>query len=330
MPEPADEPFPEMPGGPLPWLHAAFSWRTLVRLGFCAVVTWLLVGTLIYAFQRRLVFPGHMVGGRPLFEVPAERKKSLRTHAVVVPSPGANEAEALNGWIAFREPARSVSEGVSAGRPLVVYFGGNGLHRGRRLRTADLFNAIGADVLMVDYRGYGDNAGEPSEDALIADAKAVWRYVREDLGVPADRAVVCGESLGGGVAVQLAADASRRGEPPAGLVLRATFASLVQTAAYHYPFLPVRLLLADRFESFRAIADVTCPILQFHGRGDYVVPYPHGRELFAAAPERSASGVAKRFVTLEKAGHNNILWVDAEVYQDANAAFLREIGLVDE
>ena len=297
-----------------------------MRLAAAAIILWLVVIALITTMQRRLVFLGYRSGPKTPYVVPPERQSTGRLFAVEIPDPGANAKEVINGWLALESPDSDPVRGVQGGRPLVLYFGGNASNRTRRLRSTDLFNALGANVLIADYRGYADNEGQPSEEAFVADARAVWQFARETLGMPAGQIVLCGESLGGGVAVQLAAQVCRDGEPPAGLMLRATFASLVQTAAYHYPFAPVRLLLMDRFESHKVIGDVTCPVIHFHGRRDNVVPYRHGRELFAAVPEASESGIPKRFVTLENAGHNDILWRDAEAYQRASAEFLRSLG----
>ena len=141
----------------------------------------------------------------------------------------------------------------------------------------------------------------------------------------AGRIILYGESLGGGVAVRLAADLSQAGPAPAGLVLRSTFPSLVEAGEYHYPFLPVRFALIDRFDSAGRIADVTCPILQLHGVRDVIMPIKLGRRLFAAAPERSSTGTAKQLVELRNAGHNDVTLVAEKELREAIQGFLHKL-----
>ena len=115
------------------------------------------------------------------------------------------------------------------------------------------------------------------------------------------------EKLWASAAIGLASELPRKKTPPAGLILRSTFRSLADAGAYHFPWLPVRWLLIDRFPSVQCIRDVTCPLLQFHGRRDTIIPLRLGKQLFAAAPEKSASEVAKQFVELPNADHNDVL-----------------------
>jgi hypothetical protein len=104
----------------------------------------------------------------------------------------------------------------------------------------------------------------------------------------------------------LAADLCRAATPPAGVFLQATFSSLADAGAWHFPWLPVRMVLLDRFESVAHIAHVSCPLMHVHGTRDDIIPIALGRKLFAAAPEQSETGVAKRFVELAGVGHNDI------------------------
>jgi uncharacterized protein len=218
----------------------------------------------------------------------------------------------LHGWLLDAEPlpgAEAAGSQVlqgSADRPLVIYFPGNASHRGGRVNDLCDFTHLGCDVLIFDYRGYAENAGSPTEAALTADSRAVWQYAVDQLGRKPGEVVLFGESLGGAVAVELAAWLSRRGTPPAGLITNATFDSIPALAAAHYPVLPLRWLVWDRWGSVDRIGEITCPVLMFHGTQDTLIPFEHGRRLFAAAPDRCADGVAKRFVPIENAGHNDI------------------------
>lgn len=188
-------------------------------------------------------------------------------------------------------------------RPLILFFAGNGGHRLHRLPTALDLLSLGGAILHVDYRGYGDNPGLPAERYLHEDACCIWRYATEQLGVPPERIVLFGQSLGGAVATRLAAHVDT---PAAGLVLNCTFASMVETAAWHYPYLPVRWVLRDRWPSVEHIQQVASSLLQFHGDADDIVPFEHGRALFEAAPDTCRRGHPKRFIQLNGYGHNNI------------------------
>ncbi len=231
----------------------------------------------------------------------------------------------LRGWHLLpdgqtADSAEACDRALAAG-PLVLFFSGNGGNRSYRTQECRALTGCGAHVFLFDYRGYGDNPGSPSEEHLAADARAVWDYATRQRHVAADRIVLYGESLGGGVAVRLAAELCQAGTPPAALILRSTFSSLVDVAAYHYPWLPVRLALVDRFPSVARMPQVTCPLLQIHGGSDMIVPLKFGQRLFAAAPEMSASGVAKRWVEFPQADHNDVLWVAGEEFSSALSDF---------
>lgn len=303
-----------------------FSARTLARMGAVAFIAWFTVCLMLVAFQRRLVFVGHSQRlNRPL-PVQSALLPTTQAFDVTVPvEPGME----LSGWACFATSAASLEDGLAGNRPVVLYLGGNAGNRSSRSRAIKSLLAVGADVFIVDYRGYAENPGQPSEEGLAEDARAMWRHLTEDLGVSRDRVVIWGESLGGGVATRLASELCVAGEEPAGLILRATFASLAETASYHYPFVPVRTVLRDRFPSVERIPKVTVPILHFHGTNDRVVPYVHGRELFDAAPAEASNGFAKRFVRLDGVGHNNIMYVVPEIIEAETERYLADIGLLD-
>ena len=190
--------------------------------------------------------------------------------------------------VGFREITLTTADGLSLlswyrppreGAPVVAYFHGNGGNLDHRLNRMMRFAQEGLGVLLLEYRGYGGNPGAPSEAGLYADAAAALNFLSQE-GIPASRLVIYGESLGSGVAVHVAA-----GREIAALILEAPFTRLADPAAYHYPFVPVSLLLRDRFDSLSAIGRVRAPILVLHGERDRVIPVRFGRALLAAAPE---------------------------------------------
>lgn len=284
---------------PRRWSPFGRGWRgVLLRLP----LVYLVIVGIAAALQRTLMYPG---GGRG-------DDMSVAAYADAVPdaedvTATTADGVTLHGWHVLARPESA--RAARAERPTVLFFHGNGGHRAHRAWVYRLWNELGCDVIAFDYRGYGENAGSPSEAGLLADAGAMWRYATEEAGLTADRIVLYGASLGGGVAIGLAHDLAENGVSPRGLFVRSTFSSMVDAAAGQYPFLPVRWVLLDRYESAAKIGTLICPVLMFHGDRDRSVSIDLGRRLFAAAPETSASGVPKQFVTIEGAGHNDLLQV---------------------
>jgi uncharacterized protein len=178
-------------------------------------------------------------------------------------------------------------------RPVVLYFHGNG---GALAWRADRFRRIVADgtgLIALSYRGYGGSSGRPSEAGLLQDAEATYAFATARY--PAERLVLYGESLGTGVAVALAAE-HKIGK----VILEAPFTSAVDVGAAAYPFLPVRLLMHDRFRSDQRIGKVTAPVLVIHGARDNVVPIAYGERLYAliTAP--------KKFVRFPEGHHSDL------------------------
>ena len=233
--------------------------RVLPFLGFAVVAYAALVGGL-YLFQRQLLyFPDR---NRPeLFglEQLGVREITLSTE----------DGLSLLSWYL---PARP-------GQPVIAYFHGNGGHIGYRAERLLRFAREGFGVLMAEYRGYGSNPGTPSEIGFYADGRAALSFLERE-GVALNRLVLYGESLGSGVAVELAAQ-----HEVAALILEAPPTSVAEVAQCHFPYVPAARLVTDRFDSLSRIGKVRAPILILHGDSDRVVPMRFGRALFDAAPE---------------------------------------------
>jgi hypothetical protein len=247
------------------------------------VVLLLLVAVLlalIWSGQRKLLY-------FPFGAVPPPAEAGLPRAEIV-----AFETEdglTLQGWFV---PAAS-----PATRLTVIVFNGNGGNRALRAPLAARLADEGIATLLVDYRGYGGNPGSPSEEGLALDARAARRYAAARPDVDPARIVYFGESLGSGVAVRLALE--EHAERPFALILRSPYTSIVDMAAHHYPFVPARWLLRDRFASIDRIARVACPLLVIAARHDTIVPSDQSERLYAAA--RSP----KRFLMIEGADHND-------------------------
>lgn len=293
------------------------------RIARMAVVVYTSIVALMAIFQRSLLYHPHRETS-----ITAEDAGLPQYQVTGVTVPG-HDGLPLQGWLALDRPALSADDIIpslqASKRPLIIYFQGNA---GNRLLNAGIlhqFTQLGFHVLYVDHRGYGVNPGSPTEDDLVKDGRAVWDYARETLGIPADRLLLFGDSLGGGVAVAVARSACLDSQSPAGLVLSSTFSSIRRMAQYLYPYLPIRPILIDTFLSSERIADVTCPLLQFHGTADTIVPVGIGRELFAAMPACSASGIPKKYVEIEGGEHYDI---PPSVLQAELTAFARTVGCV--
>ena len=205
----------------------------------------------------------------------------------------------LHGWyIAHPNP-----------RAVVLFCHGNAGNITHRAYAAEILNrTVGVSLLLFDYRGYGRSEGTPNEPGILADARAARAWLARRAGVAESDIVLMGRSVGGAVAVDLAARDGARA-----LVLESTFTSIRDVAAYHYPWLPVRSLLRTRFDSLAEIASYHGPLLQSHGDADTIIPYALGRRLFDAANE------PKEFITIPRGDHNDLL---DRTYYDKLTAFL--------
>jgi len=215
----------------------------------------------------------------------------------------AEDGVKLHGWVV----------GSDADAPWILFCHGNGGNIAGRLDVIRFLRRAGANVLMFDYRGYGQSEGAPSEKGLYLDAEAAWKHLAER-GVSADRVVIFGESLGGGVATALALK-----HPPGGLILHSTFTCVPDVGARVYWWLPVRALCRNVFPSADRVATIACPKLILHGPDDEIIPYALGRALYEKATE------PKTFVELE-GFHNTGLSAQPPRVAEAVREFLQTLG----
>jgi len=167
------------------------------------------------------------------------------------------------------------------GFPVIVYFHGNAANLADRASKFGSFTDAGFGLVAVSYRGFGNSEGNPGEEGIYSDARAAIACARDTLKAPQSRLIYYGESLGSGVAVQMAAE-----EAPGLLVLEAAYTSVETRSAELYPFvLGVRQLVLDKYDSLSKIKRVHAPLLMLHGQLDPVIPLDHGKTLFATANE---------------------------------------------
>lgn len=237
------------------------------------VMPYVSIALLVYIDQSRLVyFPQQRISNTPSAMGLDYTPLNITTA----------DGETLHGWWVAAPDAKGT----------VLFFHGNAGNISHRINYLKMFNQLGYNTLLFDYRGYGQSSGTPSEDGTYQDAQAVWHYLTETRGIEPAQIVLFGESLGGAVAARLAAH-----EKPGLLVLASAFTSVPDLAAEIYPFLPVRWLARFHYNTLESLQSVTCPVFIAHSVDDEIVPFAHGERLFQAASE------PKQFLTLE-GGHN--------------------------
>jgi fermentation-respiration switch protein FrsA (DUF1100 family) len=243
-----------------------------------AIIFGLALGlALIWLGQRRMIY-------FPFGNVPLAASQGLpRAENVTFTT---EDGVTLHGWFV---PADS-----APARFTMIVFNGNAGHRGMRATLAAALARQGVATLLFDYRGYGDNAGRPSENGLTLDARAARAYLTSRTDVDQSRVVLFGESLGAAVALRLATEV-----PPMALVLRSPFSSLTDVGRHHYPFLPVRWMLRDRYPSLERAPSVACPTLVIAGDHDSIIPVEQSRRLYEAIVAE------KRLVVIAGADHND-------------------------
>ncbi len=249
-------------------LRAAFQWLGVLAALYISLVF------LMVLLEDRLVFrPWGPAGCSQLpRRLPAE-------HAEFESADGTR----LHGWFIEHPQPNAV----------VLFCHGNAGNvtcHTRHLR--EMYRRLGVSVLVFDYRGFGRSEGSPSESGVLMDARAARAWLAERTGVTEEEIVLWGESLGGGVAVELAA---RDGAQA--LILLNTFTSLPDVGQRTYPWLPVRALMRNQLDSLSKISNYAGPLLVFHAANDQVIPFVQGQRLFEAAND------PKRFVRLS-GGHN--------------------------
>lgn len=214
----------------------------------------------------------------------------VRTRPAEAGLPGVEEVE-----IATRDGERVIAWWGKArpGQPTLLYFHGNAGSLADRSERIARFLARDYGVFIMTYRGFGGSTGTPSERANVADAMEAYDRLAA-AGTSADDIIIYGESLGTGIAVQVAVE-----KPAAGIILDAPYTTLLDVAEVHYPHLPSRLFMTDRYETMRYIPRLKSPLLIVHGNEDRVIPVSMGKALHAAAT------APKEIAVIAGAGHSD-------------------------
>jgi pimeloyl-ACP methyl ester carboxylesterase len=262
--------------------------KLALRIAGGVVLAFLGALALLFAFQSRLIYPAPQEHHAP---APGFRAVRLTTE----------DGLALTAH--WRAP--------EAEQPTLVYFHGNGGSLAGATEETRLLATQGYGVLLVEYRGYGGNPGEPSEAGFTRDGRAAMAFLAGKRIVPA-RTIVIGHSIGSGTATQMAVEFA-----PAALILIAPFTALADVAGEAMPIVPVRALLKDRYDNIAKLPGLKLPILIQHGTADDVIPHAHGQRLAKAAPQAT-------FQSFEGEDHVLSFEVAAQV---AQSEWLDSLGL---
>ncbi len=242
-------------------------WKVLKRMTIfilCGVaVVYLGLCVWVYANQGKLIYFPESA----LTQVPSDIRLTYDEVRVT-----AADGVSLLGWHIRIPPERR--------KGVVLYFHGNAGNISDRLSIAEMYAAMGYDLVLAGYRGYGSSKGAPTEKGLYLDAQTYWNYLTVLEGVAASRITIHGSSLGGGPASWLAARVDCHA-----LIMESTFSSMVDQGRSVYPYLPISLICNQKFESYKRIGKVTAPVLVLHSPDDEYIPESLSRKLFNFATE---------------------------------------------
>ena len=273
----------------------------LISLVEVGSIAYLGCSILLLNFQKRFIFfPSSAVENPPaelgiVYEevwLPVEESEDL-----------------LHGWWI---PTKSRKIGT------LLFLHGNGANIGSNIYRASVFQKLGFDVLLIDYRGYGKSKGNfPSEKAVYTDARIAWNYLVGSKNIEPKDILVYGHSLGGAIAIELATQQPQA----AGLIVEGSFTSIREMIKYKriYEIFPINLLLNQRFDSINKVKSLSMPLLLIHGEEDRIVPARMSQSLYDAANS------PKKLLLVPNAGHNNVVGMSGETYLQEVKDFHRSI-----
>lgn len=272
--------------------------RRLTVLAGVAVLLYVSACGYMWATQRQRVFEPTAI-----WQTTPDRLGMKYTEVHIPAGSGADQGE-LDAWWVPSDKADA---------PTMLYFHGNYRNIGNNLEHTQRLHRMGYNVLLADYRGFGKSTGGlPSEKKVFEDAESIWQYLMKRQ--PAGSTFIYGHSLGGAIAIDLAV----HHPDAAGLITESTFTSMQAMGELDYGYLPIGLLLNQRFTSLQKVANLKIPVLFIHGTWDQKIPSEMAKQLYAAAPE------PKKLLLIAGGEHNNsaeIGWVE---YRDTVSAFVRQ------
>ena len=238
----------------------------LAKLILVVAVCYSVLVVIVYLGQTRMIYLPDLPG-RELTAVPHDVGMQYRDVTLTT-----SDNVKIHGWFI-----------PGAGSRVLLFFHGNAGNISHRLDSIRQFHSLGLSVFIIDYRGYGQSDGRPTEAGMNRDALAAWEYLTGEMGTDPGDVILFGRSLGGAVAAKLAA----RTEPLA-LIVESSFTSVPDIASEIYPWLPARWLSRMRHATQDYVASARAPVLVIHSRDDEIIPYHHGERIFeSAGPPRT-------------------------------------------
>jgi len=268
--------------------------KKIKTFGFSLITGWLILNGLFYLQQPNMVFyPLKKIEvtprewGLPFEPVKFELTDKTKVSAWYLPHPQANKT--------------------------VLFFHGNGGNISHRGDSVYIFHKLKLNVFIIDYPGYGESEGVPSEAGLYTSANAAWQYLVTQKNIAAKNIIIFGRSLGGAVAVDLASKVTA-----SGLILESTFSSARDVVDIVFPVMSDFLYLRYSFDSLEKITEVSCPVLMIHSPDDEIIPFELGVKLFQGM-------ISKKDFLQIKGGHNNGFMESLPVYMPGLSAFVHSL-----
>jgi fermentation-respiration switch protein FrsA (DUF1100 family) len=269
--------------------------NNLLYMLLIALLLYAVLAAYVFLMQPRLIYypdlPGRDIEVAP--DAIGLEYEDVRLRTV--------DGEVLHGWfVPHRVPVATL-----------LFCHGNAGNISHRLDSIRLFHELGLNVLIFDYRGYGQSTGRPTEQGTYRDVDAAWNYLVGERGIEPGAIILFGRSLGAAVIADLATRTR-----PAAVILESAFTSVPDLAARIYPWLPVRWLARYRYNNAGKIRAIAAPVLVIHSREDEIIPFSHAEQLFELANE------PRQMLELS-GGHNDAFYVSRELYRPAVEAFVR-------
>ncbi len=268
--------------------------QAFINLLKMLIYGYLTILALMYIFQSKLIyFPTTNINTNP-------NSVGLEYQSIIFES---NDKTKLHAWYIPKKDAKTT----------ILFLHGNAGNISHRLSSIELFNSLGMNVFIFDYRGYGLSEGSPSEQNTYDDAKNAWNYLLKDKNIKAENIIIFGRSLGGAIAAKLGSSAK-----PKAIILESTFTTIKELASDVYPFVP-EALIHFSYETTKYLKDINYPILVIHSEDDNIIPFKYGEAIFKNANE------PKTFVKI-RGDHNYGFLQSKDIYLPALKKFLQELN----
>ncbi len=271
----------------------------IIKIVVYAVMAYAVVSLSVYFLQPGMIYYPNLLG-RELVASP----RDIGLEYSDVEFTTADQVK-LHGWYIPHQQAQGT----------LLFFHGNAGNISHRLDSINIFHQLGLNIFIIDYRGYGNSEGKPTELGTYRDAEAAWTYLTHTLGQKSSDIIIFGRSLGGAIASWLATQ-----HTPRALILESSFSSARSIGHHFYPMLPIDQIIRFNYDTQSHVEKISCPVLIAHSPDDDIIPYEEGRKIFAAASE------PKTFLKL-RGDHNNGFLLSSDQYINGLAAFIQQIKL---